>query len=514
MPPRVSIRPGVSVLSVLRHLNYKPWFALAEFVDNALQSFLKHREDLRALHGDHYKCEVSIRLDADQPARLTIRDNAGGIGESDYSRAFRPAEIPPDRTGLSEFGMGMKSAACWFAPQWHVRTSALGELTEKTISFDIASIVRDSIEELVVGTEDAAANDHFTEVMLTGLYKAPQGATVRKIKDHLASIYRMFIRDGELQLTFNDEVLTYHPPGILNVASFDEPVGEAKLWRKPIQFDFGLGLRATGFAALRERGSTSEAGFALFRRRRLIVGSADEGYRPDFIFGRSNSYRYQRLFGEIELEGFDVSHTKDGFQWDENEEVFLRLLKDDLNHEELPLLDQAENYRSRVTRDDTSIREAADGATQRTANAIAHHVPRVMEQLGEAPPIEGAPAELPVSAPFVRRVVDAELAGRRWRVVLELSNDPAVGDWIELSDAPQAAFPAPADTQSVGVRLSVAHPFTQRFAGADGSNLEPLIRLAAAIGLSEVAARSAGVRQAGTVRRNINELLRSALSNP
>ena len=29
----VSIRPGVSVLSVLRHLNYRAWFALAEFVD-------------------------------------------------------------------------------------------------------------------------------------------------------------------------------------------------------------------------------------------------------------------------------------------------------------------------------------------------------------------------------------------------------------------------------------------------------------------------------------------------
>ena len=37
----VSIRPGVRVLSVLRHLNYKPWFALAEFVDNALQSYAK-----------------------------------------------------------------------------------------------------------------------------------------------------------------------------------------------------------------------------------------------------------------------------------------------------------------------------------------------------------------------------------------------------------------------------------------------------------------------------------------
>jgi hypothetical protein len=32
---KVNIRPGVSVLSVLRHLNYSPWFALAELVDNS-----------------------------------------------------------------------------------------------------------------------------------------------------------------------------------------------------------------------------------------------------------------------------------------------------------------------------------------------------------------------------------------------------------------------------------------------------------------------------------------------
>jgi len=39
---KVDIRPGVSVLAVLRYLNYTPWFALAEFVDNAVQSFMQH----------------------------------------------------------------------------------------------------------------------------------------------------------------------------------------------------------------------------------------------------------------------------------------------------------------------------------------------------------------------------------------------------------------------------------------------------------------------------------------
>ena len=273
-------------------------------------------------------------------------------------------------------------------------------------------------------------------------------------------------------------------------------------------------MRASGFAALRERGSTSDAGFALFRRRRLIVGSADEGYRPEFIFGRSNSYRYQRLFGELELEGFEVSHTKDGFQWDENEEAFLRLLKDELNDDSLPLLDQAENYRSRVPREDSGIRTEADAATERTATAIEQHAPRVMERLGVAEPIETVTQELITAVPFSRRVVDVELSGKKWRIVLELSNDPAIGDWVELSDSIHASYAPEPDTRVVGVRLSLAHPFTQRFTATDGSGLEPLIRIAAAIGLSEIAARSGGVRQAGTVRRNINELLRNAFANP
>jgi Histidine kinase-, DNA gyrase B-, and HSP90-like ATPase len=118
---KVNIRPGVSVLSVLRHLNYSPWFALAEFVDNSLQSYIENKSKLHELHGPAWRLRVSIDIDTSWPGRITIRDNAAGIGNDAFPRAFRPAVIPPDRTGLSEFGMGMKSAACWFAPNWQYR---------------------------------------------------------------------------------------------------------------------------------------------------------------------------------------------------------------------------------------------------------------------------------------------------------------------------------------------------------------------------------------------------------
>src|SRR6266700_7170017 len=163
---RVNIRPGVGILSVLRHLNYKPWFAMAEFVDNSLQSYLHNRELLKKLHGDGFRLKVAIELDRSDELRIRIRDNAAGIATNEYARAFRPAAIPSDRTGLAEFGMGMKSAACWFAPRWRVRTTALGETVERAINFDIASIVRDSIEELDVEESATTPSSHFTEIML------------------------------------------------------------------------------------------------------------------------------------------------------------------------------------------------------------------------------------------------------------------------------------------------------------------------------------------------------------
>ncbi len=54
----------MSILSVLRHLNYKPWFALAEFVDNSLQSYLDDRAALESLHGRDFQLRVRIDIES------------------------------------------------------------------------------------------------------------------------------------------------------------------------------------------------------------------------------------------------------------------------------------------------------------------------------------------------------------------------------------------------------------------------------------------------------------------
>src|SRR6266545_1021524 len=247
---RVNIRPGVTILSVLQHLNYRPWYAMAEFVDNSLQSFLEQREVLESVEGRGFKLQVRIEVDATEGGRIVVRDNAAGIYEKDYARAFRPAEVPLTRGGLSEFGMGMKSAACWFARNWSVRSSALGEPVERLVVFDIERIVRDSVEELTATPTPVPANRHFTEIELFNLNRLPQGRTLIKMKEHLASKYRVILREGTLELFFDGEALAYPEPPILRAPFYKNEGGESVLWRKEIGFDFGLGLRANGFAGL------------------------------------------------------------------------------------------------------------------------------------------------------------------------------------------------------------------------------------------------------------------------
>jgi len=504
----VNIRPGVSVLSVLRHLNYKPWFALGEFVDNSIQSFFAHEKALKKLHGESFKLKVQVSIDSTPPARITIRDNAAGISLPDFPRAFRPAAVPPDRRGLAEFGMGMKSAACWFSPTWSVRTKSLGDNYERVVRFDVEKIVNDQIEELEISSHGAKPDDHFTEVTLENLHHVPVKKTLGKIKEHLADIYRVFIRDGVMELKFGNDNLVPEAPPILEAPFAKKPDEKPKRWWKEIKFDLGGGQSVHGFAALREPGNYARTGFALFRRGRLIQGSGDEGYKPDMIFGQQGSFRSLRLFGELHLEGFDVSHTKDGFRWDENEQPFLELLREHLDAGAVPLLRQADNYRALAARADRE-REAKEGLAK-TATVLQQELPAALEKVADLPPVDTATTPLADTSKLASRDIDLVFKGEAWRVRIELTDDPAQTAWLEVSNPDQ---PSSSPQKLIEIRIAHSHPFMVRFAPRGGNELEALLRMGAGLALAETLARRIGNKLAGTVRRNLNEILRDALSS-
>jgi hypothetical protein len=449
---------------------------------------------------------VSIDIDGMKPARISIRDNAAGIGKKSFPNAFRPASVPIDRSGLSEFGMGMKSAACWFASRWHVRTKALDEPVTRTVRFDVSKIVHDQIEELEIHEDRDAPRDHFTEVVLEGLHHVPVKKTISKIREHLTDIYRVFIRDQVLDLKFNGQSLTVDEPSILDAAFVKEPGGAVRRWRKDIAFDFGADLKVSGFAALRDPGNYARSGFALFRRGRLIQGSGDEGYRPALIFGQPGSFRSLRLFGELHLDGFEVSHTKDGFRWDENEQPFLELLKEHLDSDDLPLLRQADGYRAIAARGERT--KAAREAVARTTSALEEKLPEALAHAAQKPPIETRETELERKPILAEKEIQITFRGETWLIKVQMGDDPSESQWLDISDRPEK------DGRKVEIRLSLAHPFMINFAQTDPDDVEAMLRVASAIALAETLARRAGVKMVGTVRRNLNDILREALSQP
>jgi hypothetical protein len=58
----VDIRPGVGLYALFPSLRYTPWVALGEMVDNSIQSYIQHKEELIALNGPDYKLRVDINF--------------------------------------------------------------------------------------------------------------------------------------------------------------------------------------------------------------------------------------------------------------------------------------------------------------------------------------------------------------------------------------------------------------------------------------------------------------------
>ncbi len=518
----INIRPGVSVLGVFKDMNYQTWYAIGEFVDNALQSYLDNHESLMQSDGPSYRLRVDIETDEAEGGSIVIRDNAAGINSSRYEHAFITADPPPRRSGLSRYGIGMKSASCWFANKWTVRTKALGEETERTVTLDVPKIIHDRLETIHPQERTAKAKDHYTEIRLWDLHEERRdifaGRTIGKLRLHLTSMYRIFLRRGEMVLRLNGEELSYQMPLILEHAPVWDANGAEIEWSKDVSLEFGDGRRAFGFAALLAKGRRASAGLALFQNDRLIEGSVDDAYRPQTIFGGMESCRNLRLFGELQVVGVGVAHTKDKFTWsDDVEERFLAGLKSQLDTAPLQLLRQADNMRVRTSEQVSTggVVRALDSAASalQALEAVVEaqsHMPTVPMPI--PPKVEESERETELS-----RDLELNVNGEDWKITLELSKEPALTDWLFVG-ATEAGPPGvrtrgSTPTRRVLIRMALDHPFMNQWV-TSWTTLEAVVRLAAGLAIAEVTAREAGASMPSTVRSHLNRYLREALAVP
>lgn len=501
---QVSISLQPRVYTTFRALNNTVANTLGEYVDNAVQSYLNNKDQLLTVEPD-YKLVIKIIVDWTE-RKITITDNAAGIGVNNYEKAFQPAYVPLDKTGLNEFGMGMKTASVWLADNWCVYTKAFGEPVERFTEFDLRKVINEGREELIVREIPKDPNEHYTRIVLSNLSnKAPTTNQMDKIKRHLSSFYRKFIRNDEIRIYVNGELLSYPNYEILDAPYHKNSNGDSIFWKKEINFEMGE-YKAKGFIAILKQMQQAANGIALFRRGRII----EEKYYPPVLCGQVGSPRYKRIFGEIELEGFDVSFNKNKFTDEDDLYAFMEALKDELTAPEFDLYGQAENYRQRPKEETSKIAKGI-ATTLKKETKPRELAKRVQEAEIKAQNIQQATqSENSIqkaktldshSESFTLNEIVYTL---RVDLVTETATDKLYS--VVLEDG-TSLFDA-ANSKIIVCKINLAHPFFTRFDQfKKANNYQPIIAIFKSLALAEIMAPNRGTTHASNIRLLFNNYL-------
>lgn len=504
----INIRPDVGVYATYRRLSYRPWYAIAEFVDNSTQNYYDHKARLIEAYkreGKPGKLRVEINYDTEKNS-LTIVDNANGMNFEELTRAVVLDKPPPDCSGRCEYGMGLKTAACWFGKSWTIETNRLRSDIEYKVTVHVLDLAKSHTDTIHVQRKPAKRDSHFTRVTVNELYKPIKGRTFERIRDQLGSMYRHDLRSGEIEILWGGSPILFEEPTFLK----EELVGDRTVvWKKDVSFNIPWDserstLPVRGWVGVRMPGRQRDAGFALLRRGRVIVGGPDEGYKPVEIFGQGNTFRSQRLVGELNLNDWPVTQAKDAFDWSGGlEDLFI----EELERHCKDYMDKAEGYRERnkpLSKTDLAL------ATERTKTTFSD------EQFGKAvydeirfPDRPKTKEQEQADTMKLRKVsigptqYTLNVGGNVWDFRLHWQDQLSDAHWMQVS--------YPQDNQ-IDIFLNLAHPFIVPYLDKK-ELLELLQKFVLSLALAEKMARQTsknGLIEPGEIRSFMNKVLRRA----
>lgn len=494
---KVGIEIGQNVYSTFEAQANTVSHVLAEFIDNAIQSFRDHKEKLFALNSG-YQLHVDIKIDwsFDDEARANrfiIRDNAAGIYADRYIDAFKPANPHIKHTSsdsLNEFGMGLKTAACWLGNEWTVTTKALGEDVERKLTFNLKEVTTNNLLELPVISTPKNSGEHYTIIEISNVtLNAPQRKSYNKIKDELASIYRQFLRSGELCLSFCGEDVQFKESEILYAPFVNSPDSEPILWKKPIDFRFGK-YRAKGFIGLLKTMSSTQNRIVLLRRGRVILGAeADGHYYSKDISGQSGSPRDKRIFGELELEGFDVTFNKNGLRDKENLDALFKALVSEIHSRDFDLVTQAQNYR------EDELRKAVNKLVKKHESHSRNDKQpiKIEVRTNSHEPNEFKPKEESILNTYEDSYL---IDGVMYKLVVAFVHDARVSDlfWLDISKC---------EEQILICNINIAHSYFKHF----GKPTEALIAIFKTLAIAKFTTKQSGFDNVANLFQNFNSFI-------
>ena len=329
---KANIKIGTGIMEAFTRMPVETEQLMRELIDNSTTSYYDHAEELNKVV-DQQKCIINIEWD---DSRIIIEDNSYGMNEEEFFRALRPNAKAESYSldARGKYGLGLKYAALNLGSKYTIETTAFGSDKHFYAEIDL-ELLKTDIEELDYTISDVLESKHFTKITITNLArtlkevpkKGAKRATKSKedrLREAISQIYQYDITQGKLDIFLNGKKIVYLEPELLQrkdggefFSTFDD------------SFDFG-GKEYTyhGWIAILKKGDVSNAGFMLVQKDRAI----QLNYRPEDLFGKSNDFRYQRVIGEISLDGdsWVVTFTKNAVKWDDFglEDTFIQSLKD------------------------------------------------------------------------------------------------------------------------------------------------------------------------------------------
>lgn len=284
------ISVGSSIFAIFQDFKYPLERCFAEFIDNSLQSYLDHKEELNSIGVD--KCYVKIIIDEDS---IVIQDNSYGMDEEEFKRAIKLASLNPrkeEKNRLSVYGIGLKYASLALGSTYKIESSQYNENLKRSVVIDLSYLKENNPEKVEGRKEFEGSAKHYTIIRITNLRQRISTKKINQLREALGYIYENYISNEDLAIEFQYEKVS--KPCFEFLRSPDDTPyreyfnGEFKTENlKEYKYEGRIGILNTG--------NQSIAGFKLIQANRCI----HPYYKPEKIFGKGNDYRQQRIIGEV-----------------------------------------------------------------------------------------------------------------------------------------------------------------------------------------------------------------------
>ncbi len=307
---KINIEVGTSIQLQFQRNQLKLENIFKEFIDNSLQSFRTKENNIKLKELGIDKCVVLITISKDE---ISISDNAYGMNLEAFKRALtlneKNKEYPEN--SLGEFGMGLKYAAISLGYEYTIETTMLGNSEKYTATINEELLKKNSKIVIAQIDDTVLPNEHYSKITIRNLIVKITNKEKILLMEALSKIYHIYLGNEELEINFYpNQSVKYEPPQLWINEDGSEFLqdfeGELTFGGKRYEYFGWIGILHTA-----DTSKNGKAGFSLLKQDRIIVSN----YRPELLLGKANSFPYQRIVGEINLNEWPVDFNKGSFTW-------------------------------------------------------------------------------------------------------------------------------------------------------------------------------------------------------